>query len=92
MVRTILFVHLLDLVEVLSLVDDIVVQLVPEGCCSDLGTGELGDGREVKAVDHQANSIGCAESCDGDTCVENGILRQEIKVLLQLYRRHGECE
>jgi hypothetical protein len=54
-------VHLLDLEDVFSLVDDIVVELVVTCHGGDFGTGELGQGREEEAIDDQARDIDCID-------------------------------
>jgi hypothetical protein len=47
-----LLVQFLNLPDILSAVDNVVVELIPKGYGCQLGAGEEGDGREVETVDY----------------------------------------
>jgi hypothetical protein len=69
-------VHLLNLKDVLSLVDDIVVELVVACHGGDSGTGKLGQGRKVEAVDDQTRQIDHVDGGHGEARTYSNVSSQ----------------
>ena len=64
--HTIFVVHLFDLKQIFSFLDNIVVQLVPTCYCGKFGARESCYGREEEAMNDQAKSIERCYANNGD--------------------------
>lgn len=73
---TIFFMHLPDLPGVSAFLDDIVVELIPQSCGSELRSGNFGKWIKIDAIDIQAEDVEYKEK--GEQFEQGGQLHNDV--------------